>query len=171
MSLEVCSRCDKEFLTEADDYACIPTEAYALVCYRCFDFKNERVDKISQLEKENANLKSEINKRDAIILNYEKAIKMTYDTCLCERFKTKGFDYGEKHPRLKVEKGTRLNTPRDILENSIGVDWLYPYPSSSKGCIKFLRFTKIKRPEGYKNVFEWKKFKELNGVKDEQELG
>jgi len=34
------------------------------------------------------------------------------NTCLCERFKTKGFDYGQKHPQKGVcEAGSRWTIP------------------------------------------------------------
>jgi len=35
MSLEYCSKCGKEFLTEADEYMVTPKDNYALTCYRC----------------------------------------------------------------------------------------------------------------------------------------
>jgi hypothetical protein len=35
MSLEYCSKCGKEFLTEADEYMVTPIDNYALTCYRC----------------------------------------------------------------------------------------------------------------------------------------
>ena len=42
MSLETCSICGKEFLTESDDYVVRPINRYALVCWRCFSFTKEK---------------------------------------------------------------------------------------------------------------------------------
>ena len=45
MSLEYCSKCKKEFLTEADDYVVIPRKAYALSCPKCYFDKVEKQNK------------------------------------------------------------------------------------------------------------------------------
>lgn len=47
--------------------------------------------------------------------NLKTAVKHTYDFCLCKRFRTKGFNYGETHPRMgKAGVGERWMTPCDI---------------------------------------------------------
>lgn len=51
MSLEYCTKCNNEFLTEADDYVVTPREAYALTCIKCY---------FGQLQAENEKLKIEL---------------------------------------------------------------------------------------------------------------
>ena len=59
-----------------------------------------------------------------ILEKYEYLIEYVYGTCLCERFKTKGFDYHEKHPnRDDNNGGSRPSTPRDMIETMIGFKW------------------------------------------------
>lgn len=46
------------------------------------------------------------------------ALEHAKDFCVCERFKTEGFDYGETHPRQgKSEAGKRWLTPKDKIMN------------------------------------------------------
>lgn len=37
MSAEYCSKCDNQFLTEADDYYVVPSECYRLICGICIN--------------------------------------------------------------------------------------------------------------------------------------
>lgn len=47
--------------------------------------------------------------------NLKKAAEYTVKACLCKRFKTKGFDYHEKHPYMgKCDGGSRWVTPSDM---------------------------------------------------------
>lgn len=45
------------------------------------------------------------------------ALQRIENSCLCERFKTDGFDYGEDHKKLgKPSSGCRWLTPLDIIQ-------------------------------------------------------
>ncbi|MCP4395087.1 MAG: hypothetical protein GY804_12590 [Alphaproteobacteria bacterium] len=72
---------------------------------------------------------------EALVEEYEGIIQFCYNACMCERFTTYGFDYGETHPRanectnMKPKSGARKNTPRVRIENSIGVTWRYKTPT------------------------------------------
>lgn len=49
-----------------------------------------------------------------------EALKLAKEHCLCERFKTKGFDYQQNHTNLgKPRGGSRWNTPKDIIEEAL----------------------------------------------------
>lgn len=75
------------------------------------------------IEKQN----EKIAERDKRIAEFERLIQDIYDICLCERFKTEGFDYHEKHPRRKDNNGgSRPFTPRNLIENRIGYKWEEP---------------------------------------------
>lgn len=81
---------------------------------------NHQQAKIDKLQAELDKYKNACKKRNDIIQNI-------YDICLCERFKTEGFDYHEKHPRRKENnRGSRPFTPRDLIENEIGFKWEEP---------------------------------------------
>lgn len=48
---------------------------------------------------------------------YRRALEHTNEYCLCERFKTPGFDYGEEHRyRGKAGAGKRWLTPKDKVQ-------------------------------------------------------
>ena len=67
-----------------------------------------------QLEEAKETIKS-IEKTDdlmKIITKYKEIILYCYKSCLCERFKTKGFDYGEEHPNIPSKLGCRHKTPK-----------------------------------------------------------
>jgi len=73
----------------------------------------------SDLEIENKQLR-------AFVDHYEGLIEDIYQHCLCERFSTYGFDYHEKHPRRPdCERGSRVKTPRTLIEDRLGFDWVY----------------------------------------------
>ena len=55
MSSEICVNCNKQFLTEADDYVITPIEGYALRCINCY-FK-----RIASLNEKMRELLIEIN--------------------------------------------------------------------------------------------------------------
>lgn len=74
---------------------------------------------------------------------YEQLIKNIYESCLCERFKTKGFDYHEKHQRLGEGAG-RFFTPRELVENGIGFKWRY---LKERGCCDSKKFLNLKTLE------------------------
>jgi len=102
---------------------------------------NDRRNKLDQKDKRIAELEAEIEK-------YEHIIQYIYDTCLCERFATEGFDYNEKHPnREKKNSGKRPATPRDIIESKIGFEWKYDDNVKPYKSWKELKFNKpeIKR--------------------------
>ena len=60
---------------------------------------------------------------DAIIDENERlreALEYMDKSCLCERFKTKGFDYGQNHKRMgKCDAGGRWITPRDKAKQAL----------------------------------------------------
>lgn len=63
----------------------------------------------------------------ASALNVVKKIKEARDAlahvqklCVCERFKTKGFDYREVHPNLgKADSGSRWTEPREFIAGAL----------------------------------------------------
>lgn len=65
---------------------------------------------IHRMEKAESEL-TKLRKRVEVLLD---AVQFTRDYCVCERFKTKGFDYGEEHKRMgKPKEGARWITPQD----------------------------------------------------------
>lgn len=78
-----------------------------------------------------------------LIVKYEDLIQYTYDACLCERFKTYGFDYHEEHPVLGNKGGTRSNTPRACIEGTIGFEWKYEKPEGACRSWRELKFKKF----------------------------
>lgn len=55
------------------------------------------------------------------------ALEYVKDACLCERFKTKGFDYGQSHPVLgKAGAGQRWWTPPDEASATLSSITLKP---------------------------------------------
>ena len=85
-----------------------------------------------------------------LILKYEKLINNINDACLCNRFQTKGFDYGEDHPRLGNEIGSRFNTPRDMIEGTIGFKWKYKDKKKPGNSWKELQFVSLEnKKEGF----------------------
>lgn len=95
-------------------------------------------------------LEQEIEKLEKLTLN-------CYEACLCNRFETHGFDYGETHPRIKIAKGSRVNTPRALVKNSIGSEWVYKHPTKPGDSMERLKFNYIEHGNGYKSESEWKK--------------
>jgi hypothetical protein len=87
-----------------------------------------------------------------VVKKYESMIQHIYDTCLCERFETYGFDYNEKHPKRKEqEKGSRVNTPCVYIEKELGFDWKYSEPEGSCDSWKELR---LKALEGWESLLD-----------------
>lgn len=94
------------------------------------------------------NLQDEIRKLEArtehlsdLLKRREKLIQAMYESCLCERFKTKGFDYGEIHPKKgRPNIGSRWNTPEVLAENWIGFEWKYEKPEGACNSWKELKF-------------------------------
>lgn len=117
---------------------------------------NELLDQAEKLQKENFYLANEVANLETNykayqkeneglrekLLQVEKLIETVYETCLCERFKTYGFDYGEKHPRLDIKSGSRRNTPRAIIEQTIGYVWKYEKP---EGCCNSWKILQLKK--------------------------
>lgn len=53
-----------------------------------------------------------------LLVEAREALQKVSDSCLCERFKTKGFDYGEKHPHLgNPPMAERWNTPLVMIKS------------------------------------------------------
>ncbi len=101
--------------------------------------RNENAENLAMLDANafacgNCKLKAENEK-------LRKSISYIYDTCLCERFTTKGFDYHEQHPKRESNNGSsRPNTPCDFLENVFGYEWKYEKP---KGVCKSWKELKV----------------------------
>lgn len=56
---------------------------------------------------------------DALTVTME-ALEEVNRHCVCDRFKTKGFDYGEAHPLMgKPKAGARWLTPQDIARAAL----------------------------------------------------
>ena len=90
---------------------------------QAWDYQQEKINHQKKIIKELI----EENEKLKYITQY------TYDTCLCKRFKTSGFDYHEQHPnRDKNNGGKRPFTPKVNIENVIGFEW--KYESEKVGC-------------------------------------
>lgn len=67
-----------------------------------------------RLDMENDRLQSEIDELKAKLDLAVEALKFTKEMCLCRRYKTEGFDYGETHRKAgKAGMGERWLTPQD----------------------------------------------------------
>jgi hypothetical protein len=105
---------------------------------------------MEKLRTENKAQQAFINKLVEVVKDYKNIIKYTHDTCLCKRFETNGFDYGEKHPNRETNNGgMRPKTPRGFIEAVIGFEWKY-----GAGCKswKELKLNEIQQSP------EWKQF-------------
>lgn len=79
----------------------------------CYDSESEYV---RQFDAGKNLMIGKIVSRDAMIEKLEKMLIDIKESCLCERFKTKGFDYGEDHKRMgKPEFGARWVAPRERI--------------------------------------------------------
>src|SRR4051812_25876718 len=77
---------------------------------------NLKTDDWISVCKEYDGLERERDQLRAENLQMRKMLVDCSDHCLCERFKTKGFDYGEEHFLLgKPKPGARWRTPRDMI--------------------------------------------------------
>lgn len=95
------------------------------ICPKCYDvhLRNGEcsplgADKFSPAPSDHSYIANEFRKLEAEIerlkaenAKMRKALEYVEKACLCERFKTKGFDYGEKHPRLEHKVGARHCSP------------------------------------------------------------
>lgn len=96
-------------------------------------------------DEEIARLRESRDRANEEIVRYEKLIQNIYDACVCERM-TSGFDYGESHPLLGMPStGARWNTPKDMIESSVGFDWMYEKPSGVCRSWKELKFIRYQR--------------------------
>jgi hypothetical protein len=100
-------------------------------------------------------LNEEIENQTQTIRKLEKLILNCFESCLCERFKTEGFDYGETHPVLGIENGARFNTPKVMIKHTIGCEWVYKHPKKPGQSMERILFQTIKHGEGYKSEEEW----------------
>ena len=108
---------------------------------------------LKKVQAENKKLSKREEKLERLILNI-------YEACLCERFKTKGFDYGENHLVLGSETGSRFSTPRDMIKSIIGSEWVYKHPTKPGQSMERLKFIYVRHGKGFKSDKEWK---ELEG--------
>jgi hypothetical protein len=69
---------------------------------------------VKTLEKENKELIRKVKL-------YEDIIKYCNFACLCERDKTKGFNYNEKHPKLNYTPLARYKTPKEYINKKIKI--------------------------------------------------
>jgi len=119
-SLELCREWKQFVATEALEY--------------CLGKINHQQKEIDKLQADLALAREGLHK-------YAYLIQYIYDTCLCERFKTKGFDYHENHPkRDKGNGGSRPATPIDKIEQIIGFEWKYEKPEGVCKSWKELKF-------------------------------
>lgn len=101
-----------------------------------------------------------IQELEQLAKKHEEIIQYCYDACLCERFSTKGFDYGQNHPVFgKPEKGSRPYTPKDLIENWMGFEWVYAHPTKPGNSAKRLnfKFYQNKKLNNFKSSSEWSK--------------
>lgn len=90
-------------------------------------------------------LQLKVQDLEKLVLKYENLLEDINNACLCERFKTKGFDYGQKHRLLgPPDMGARWNTPKALIEGRIGFDWIYEKPEGVCNSHKQLKLSKYK---------------------------